>query len=139
MSCSSPTLSKKYFRSTKICILTRFETHRNSFLRAVFMSINTLMSFGMVSVLKIQSYQREVQSILGQFRSKIVVFGGKETEILKIHVRFPKIQIRFHEIGLLPKSELQILSNFREIVKKRNLFFFRTKKKRFGEEHDIAL
>ena len=74
MSCSSPTLSKKYFRSMKICILTRFEAHTNRFLRAVFMSINTLMSFGMVSVLKIQSYQCEVQSILGKFRSKIVVF-----------------------------------------------------------------
>ena len=67
------------------------------------------------------------------------VFIGKKTKIVKIHVRFFKIQFGFHETDFLSKSGLITLSELREKFEKLKSIFWGAKKNRFGEEHDFAL
>ena len=87
---------------------------------------------------EIHQYPSEFAPFSIEFGPNFTVFEGKETKILKIHVRFFKIQITFNTTGLLPKSELVTLSELREKFEKPKSIFF-DKKKRFREEHGFAL
>ena len=57
------------------------------------------------------------------------VFRGKKTKIVKIHVRFSKIQFGVHETDFLSKSELKTPSELRvKFEKLKSIFFFIEKK-----------
>ncbi len=60
-----------------------------------------------------------------------MVFGTKSTKILKIHVRFFKIQIRIIFPDIVPKSELQTPSEL-EVILIWSLNIFFRKKKYYG-------
>ena len=90
--------------------------------------------------IEIYSNPSEFQSFAAEFGPNLNVFTGKKTKMLKIHVRFFKIQIGFHETDVLSKSEPITPSELREKFEKlKSVFFWPKKKNTFSEEHDIAL
>ena len=79
--------------------------------------------------IEIYSNSTEFQSFPAEFEPNFNVFTGKKTKMLKIHVRFFKIQIGFHETDVLSKSEPITPSELREKFEKlKNVFFWPQKK-----------
>ena len=81
--------------------------------------------------IEIYSNPSEFQPFATDFELNFNVFTGKKTKMLKIHVRFFKIQIGFHETDVLSKSEPITPSELREKFEKLKSVFLLAIKKHF--------